>query len=164
MRSAGVAIDESLEVTGHATADLGFLAAQTLLDLPEPPTAIFCANDRMAMGAYDAIKERGLRIPHDVAVIGFDNQEVIAAYKAQSAAMTAKLADIPTALAADRAAAEQKLEELKAATAPVADIQAAEKALASLGVGADLGALSELLGQGNLDGTIFYIVHWPAAD
>lgn len=34
----------------------------------------------MAMGAYDAIKERGLRIPHDVAVVGFDNQELIAAY------------------------------------------------------------------------------------
>lgn len=32
------------------------------------------------MGAYDAIKERGLRIPHDVAVVGFDNQELIAAY------------------------------------------------------------------------------------
>ena len=45
-----------------------------------PPTALFCANDRMAMGAYDAIKERGLRIPNDVAVIGFDNQELIAAY------------------------------------------------------------------------------------
>jgi len=58
--------------------------------------------------------------------------EVIAAYKAQSAALTAKLADIPTALAADRAAAEQKVAELKAATAPVADIQAAEKALAAV--------------------------------
>ena len=34
----------------------------------------------MAMGAYDAIKERGLRIPDDVAVVGFDNQELIAAY------------------------------------------------------------------------------------
>ncbi len=80
LRDAGVPIDESLEVSGHATADGGFLAAQALLDLPTPPTAIFCANDRMAMGAYDAIKERGLRIPQDVAVIGFDNQELIAAY------------------------------------------------------------------------------------
>ncbi|HUG26386.1 sodium:solute symporter family protein [Piscinibacter sp.] len=59
-------------------------------------------------------------------------QEVIAVFKAESTALTAKLADIPTALAADRAAAEQKLEELKAATAPVADIQAAEKALAAV--------------------------------
>lgn len=77
---AGISPDDALEVTGHATADSGFAAAQALLDLPQPPTAIFCANDRMAMGAYDAIKERGLRIPQDVAVIGFDNQELIAAY------------------------------------------------------------------------------------
>ncbi len=80
LREADIAPDETLEVTGHATADSGFAATEQLLDLPEPPTAIFCANDRMAMGAYDAIKERGLRIPQDVAVIGFDNQELIAGY------------------------------------------------------------------------------------
>lgn len=80
LRSAGIAIDDALEISGHATADGGFAAVDALLDLADPPTAIFCANDRMAMGAYDAIKERGLRIPHDVAVIGFDNQELIAAY------------------------------------------------------------------------------------
>ena len=80
LHGAGIVPDEALEVTGHATADSGFAATEQLLDLPEPPTAIFCANDRMAMGAYDAIKERGLRIPQDVAVIGFDNQELIAGY------------------------------------------------------------------------------------
>ena len=60
---AGIAPDENLEIYGHATADGGYTAASALLDLADPPTAIFCANDRMAMGAYDAIKERGLRIP-----------------------------------------------------------------------------------------------------
>lgn len=80
LQEAGIAPDESLETSGHATADGGYAAASALLDLADPPTAIFCANDRMAMGAYDAIKERGLRIPHDVAVIGFDNQELIAGY------------------------------------------------------------------------------------
>lgn len=80
LAEAGVGSDEALEVTGHATADGGFVAAEQLLNLPDPPTAIFCANDRMAMGAYDAIKERGMRIPDDVAVIGFDNQELIAGY------------------------------------------------------------------------------------
>lgn len=80
LREAGVAPDEKLEISGHATADGGYVAASALLDLADPPTAIFCANDRMAMGAYDAIKERGLRIPQDIAVIGFDNQELIAAY------------------------------------------------------------------------------------
>lgn len=80
LAEGGIEIDESLIVSGHATADRGYDAAVTLLDLPEPPTALFCGNDRMAMGAYDAIKERGLRIPHDVAVIGFDNQELISGY------------------------------------------------------------------------------------
>jgi ABC-type sugar transport system substrate-binding protein len=41
------------------------------------PTALFCFNDRMAMGAYYAAAERGLRIPHDLSIIGFDNQDLI---------------------------------------------------------------------------------------
>lgn len=48
------------------------------MTLPDPPTALFCANDRMAMEAYAALAGLGLRIPQDVSVIGFDNQEFIA--------------------------------------------------------------------------------------
>ncbi len=51
-----------------------------LMQIDDPPTAIFCGNDRMAMGSYMALKERGLRIPADVAIIGFDNQSIIAKY------------------------------------------------------------------------------------
>ena len=43
-----------------------------LLDLPEPPSAIFAYNDMMALGAMQAISERGLRVPDHIAVIGFD--------------------------------------------------------------------------------------------
>ncbi|MCF4121064.1 LacI family DNA-binding transcriptional regulator [Antribacter sp. KLBMP9083] len=78
--AAGIPVDTSLVVAGDATADGGYSAASELLDRADRPTAIFCGNDRMAMGAYDAIKERGLTIPGDVAVVGFDNQELIAAY------------------------------------------------------------------------------------
>ena len=46
------------------------------MDLPHPPTAIFCSNDRMAVGRYEALKERGLSIPGDVSVIGYDDEEV----------------------------------------------------------------------------------------
>jgi DNA-binding LacI/PurR family transcriptional regulator len=44
-----------------------------LLDLPEPPTAVFVASDLVAFGALIAIKERGLRIPADIALVGFDD-------------------------------------------------------------------------------------------
>jgi LacI family transcriptional regulator len=41
---------------------------------------VFCHNDRVAMGLYDGLRERGLRIPDDIAIMGFDNQDVIAAH------------------------------------------------------------------------------------
>ena len=77
---AGISVDPELIVYGHALADGGYDAAAALLDGVEPPTAFFCGNDRMAMGAYDAIKERRLRIPQDIAVVGFDNQEIISQF------------------------------------------------------------------------------------
>jgi LacI family transcriptional regulator len=57
----------------------GYRATVELMQLAEPPTALFCFNDLTAMGAYDALRKQGLSIPDDVAVIGFDNLELIAA-------------------------------------------------------------------------------------
>ena len=76
MRDAGLALDETLVEHSDGNADGGYEAARRLLDHPHPPTAIFCGNDRVAMGAYDAIKERGLRIPEDISVVGFDGIEL----------------------------------------------------------------------------------------
>lgn len=78
MKAHGLAVDERLITEAEGEASGGFLAAGRLLDAPDRPTAIFCYNDRMAMGVYRAISDRGLRVPHDVSVIGFDNQEPIA--------------------------------------------------------------------------------------
>jgi len=47
-----------------------------LLDLTEPPTAIFAASDTQAMGAMEAVRERGLLIPHDIALVGYDDLEI----------------------------------------------------------------------------------------
>ncbi|MFI9344613.1 LacI family DNA-binding transcriptional regulator [Streptomyces sp. NPDC052773] len=44
-----------------------------LLDLPQPPTAVFACSDGMALGAYEALAERGLRVPDDMSVVGFDD-------------------------------------------------------------------------------------------
>lgn len=49
-----------------------------LLDLPAPPTAVFCFNDRVAIGAYEALAARGLVVPKDVSVVGFDNDDLAA--------------------------------------------------------------------------------------
>jgi LacI family transcriptional regulator len=54
----------------------GYASMQTLLDLPEPPTAVFAAADHTAMGAIKAIRERGLHVPEDMAMVGFDDIEV----------------------------------------------------------------------------------------
>ncbi|GIV89740.1 MAG: alanine racemase [Chloroflexus sp.] len=75
----GLPFDPTLVCSVHSNAQEAFAATRALLELAERPTAIFCFNDKMAMGAYDAIKRLGLRIPHDVAVVGFDNLELIAA-------------------------------------------------------------------------------------
>jgi LacI family transcriptional regulator len=57
----------------------GYRCTMELVQIPNPPTALFCFNDLTAMGAYDALRQRGLTIPDDMAVIGFDDLELIAA-------------------------------------------------------------------------------------
>jgi len=65
--------DETLVAQGDFSQPGGFSAANQLLDLPEPPTAIFAANDISAFGVMDAVKARGLEVGRDVSVIGFDD-------------------------------------------------------------------------------------------
>lgn len=57
----------------------GYRAARQLMQQENPPTALFCFNDRMAMGTYAALNELGFRIPEDIAVVSYDNQELLAA-------------------------------------------------------------------------------------
>ncbi len=80
LEAFGVPYDEALVRFGDGTGRDGYRYTAELLGLLEPPTALFCGTDRIAMGAYDAIKERGFKIPDDVAVVGFDNQDIIAEY------------------------------------------------------------------------------------
>ena len=75
-----VPFDVRLVCSGIISAAEGYRCTNELLRTPEPPTALFCFNDTMAMGAYDAVKEFGLTIPDEVAIVGFDNLELIAAH------------------------------------------------------------------------------------
>jgi LacI family transcriptional regulator len=76
----GVPFHKELIAYSPANAKGGFNGCKQLMQLAVPPTALFCFNDRSAMGAYDALRELGRCVPRDVAVVSFDNQEVIAAY------------------------------------------------------------------------------------
>jgi LacI family transcriptional regulator len=78
LQEAGIKFDKRLVAVGQSDTEGGLLAARQLLEATERPTALFCFNDRMAMGAYHAAAELGLRIPQDLSVVGFDNQELIA--------------------------------------------------------------------------------------
>lgn len=74
-----IPFDPALVMSDSSDPDGGLRSTQTLMESPNPPTALFCFNDRMAMGAYYALRTLNLSIPDDVAVMGFDNHEVVAA-------------------------------------------------------------------------------------
>ncbi len=68
--------DPHLVQPGDWEFEGGYQAAQNLLTLEEKPTAIFAANDLMALGAIYAIQDSGLSVPDDIAVVGYDNREI----------------------------------------------------------------------------------------
>jgi DNA-binding LacI/PurR family transcriptional regulator len=76
LTAAGLPLDPELRIfTGYYHRDLGARAMRTLLDLPEPPDAVFCFNDLLALGAMREALSSGVRIPRDLAVVGFDDIE-----------------------------------------------------------------------------------------
>jgi LacI family transcriptional regulator len=72
-REQGLPRDRQLLVKGDNTQATGFLAAQRLLALPSPPTAIFANNDPTALGVLEAARLLGVRVPRDLSVVGFDD-------------------------------------------------------------------------------------------
>ncbi|AZP31654.1 transcriptional regulator RbsR [Cronobacter sakazakii] len=76
MQRAGLPVAEGYEVIGDFEFAGGLRAMQSLLTLPEPPQAVFMGNDAMAVGAYQALYQAGLRIPHDIALVGYDDIEL----------------------------------------------------------------------------------------
>lgn len=92
LATADLPYDARLVREGDWQSGTGFEHSLSLLSLERPPTAIFCANDLMALGAIDAAHQRGLRVPHDLSVIGYDDQEI--ARHAQPALSTVLLPNL----------------------------------------------------------------------
>jgi LacI family transcriptional regulator len=76
LAAADIAFDLCLIRNGDWLPVQGYRLALELLRSADPPTAIFCANDLMAMGALDAGERMGLRVPEDLSIMGYDDQEL----------------------------------------------------------------------------------------
>ena len=73
LRRSGITVDPHFIARGDFTYEAGANALKQLLELPQPPTAVFCHSDVMAPGALSYAKRQGLKVPDDLSIIGFDN-------------------------------------------------------------------------------------------
>jgi LacI family transcriptional regulator, galactose operon repressor len=73
LRGYREAVSEAMEFDGDFSEEAGYVAAQQLIAARRAPTAVFAANDAMAVGALSAFRERGLRVPDAIALTGFDD-------------------------------------------------------------------------------------------
>jgi LacI family transcriptional regulator len=76
MEAAGAPVPREYVWLREFLYDDGLAGGAELLDLPEPPTAIFAGSDEVALGAMEAARARGLRVPEDLSVVGFDDTQV----------------------------------------------------------------------------------------
>ncbi len=76
LEKAGIVVDQDLVEEGAYSVEAGYFAMLNILDRTEDkPTAVFAGNDHMAIGAIKALKEKGYKLPEDVAVVGYDDIE-----------------------------------------------------------------------------------------
>lgn len=78
LKAAGLDCPPELIARGNYTFETGMAAGEALLDVDQRPTAIFCSNDEMAAGVLHAARERGLSVPEDLSIVGFDDSPIAA--------------------------------------------------------------------------------------
>jgi LacI family transcriptional regulator len=76
LKAAAIESGPELVVDGNWTPSSGYEAMKRLLGRSPRPTAVFCQNDKMAWGAYMAIIEAGLSVPHDISIVGYDDDDI----------------------------------------------------------------------------------------
>ena len=69
----GMSVRNEYMVRGNYDMQSGYIAMAQLLELDTPPTAVFCSNDDMAIGAMNCVFERGMQVPNDISIVGFDD-------------------------------------------------------------------------------------------
>lgn len=117
MDAAGVPVDPALVRASILYEQGGLADGRELLRLPEPPTAIFTANDLQAVGVYEAARQAGVRIPEELSVVGFDDLPFtqwtgppLTTVRQPLADMGATAADLVLALADGRQPAQTRVE------------------------------------------------------
>lgn len=75
LRENKISIEKDLVVCRKIDFEEGKIATETLLSLPEPPDAILAMNDTLAFAAMEVIRNHGLRIPQDIALIGYTDEQ-----------------------------------------------------------------------------------------
>jgi LacI family transcriptional regulator len=73
LRTNHIPVDPQLIYEGTFNQPDGYTGTSILLELEQPPSAIFASNDVMAMAAMDAVRDHGLRVPEDISILGFDD-------------------------------------------------------------------------------------------
>ena len=81
MKTYGLEVDPLLIIEGDFYYKTGYNLMLKLMSIDNPPTAIFAANDEMAIGAIKAVKANNLKVPEDIAVVGFDDIEIASMYE-----------------------------------------------------------------------------------
>ncbi|THF74220.1 catabolite control protein A [Cohnella fermenti] len=94
LEEAGLSVDEELVRIGNYKYEAGMEAAHHFIGLSERPTAIFAANDEMAIGAIHAIQDAGLKVPEDISVISVDNIRMASMVRPQLTTVAQPMYDI----------------------------------------------------------------------
>jgi len=110
MKAHGLAIDPAWVVPGTFQFESGVAAARKLFALPEPPTAIFAANDFMALGALTEAQRLGIAVPGDVAIVGFDDSDAASLVWPALTTVRQPLAEMAMAAVAMLLAGEARLD------------------------------------------------------
>ena len=77
LRHAGIDLGDQVVLAGNYQVDSGYELTHELLARPHRPTAILCGNDRMALGALLALREKGVDVPGEMSLVGYDDQDAL---------------------------------------------------------------------------------------